>query len=155
MPGKQVELLHSANKLQLSILPLLRSHGPIHLPMSIFLPPCSTGGNGLPVATRALPSVQSKRSCGLASCKRVGLLKGKIIGRFTCLDIARTTFSSKAFGFVDVPIRTWGSTRSTTESRSCCLLAGHSSESLANGTWAGFKFSPCDWRRRPGLSMHL
>lgn len=63
IPGKQVELLHSATSYSL----------PLYL----------TGGNGLPVAMRALPFVHSLMSFGSASWSRVGLERGKMIGRST------------------------------------------------------------------------
>lgn len=83
------------------------------------------------------------------------MLRGKIMGRSTCLAISRIISSEKALGFVDVPMRTWGLTCWTTESRSRFLSSGHSESSLAKGIWAGVNLSPRDLRRRPGLSRHL
>lgn len=111
IPGNTVELLHSA--------------------ISNFMPLYSTGGNGLPVAQRTLPSVHSNRSAGLASWRLVGLLRGKIIGRSTCFAISFTTSLVNAPGFVDVPIRTCGFTSFTTLNRSPCSLPSHSLSSLA------------------------
>lgn len=63
MPGKQVELLHSAT--------------------SYSFPSYVTGGNGEPVAMRALPFDHSLMSLGSASWRRVGLLSGNTMGRST------------------------------------------------------------------------
>lgn len=93
-------------------------NGGLDLPTSYFLPSYSTGGKGLPVAIKALPLVHSLMSFGSASWSRVGLLKGKIIGRSTCLAISLTTSSVKALGLVEVPISTCGLTSLTTERRS-------------------------------------
>lgn len=78
-----------------------------------------------------------------------------MIGRSTCFAISRTISSVNALGFVDVPIRTWGLTWWMTECKSGFLSDDHSLSSLAKGTWAGVSLSPWDFRRRPGLSMHL
>lgn len=93
-------------------------NGGLNLPTSYFLPSYSTGGKGLPVAIKALPFVHSLISFGSASWSRVGLLKGKIIGRSTCLAISLTTSSVKVLGLVEVPISTCGLTPLTTERRS-------------------------------------
>ena len=58
----------------------------------------STGANGLPVATRARPSVQSRTWAGVASVREVGLESGKMIGVGVASAIARTTSSVKTPG---------------------------------------------------------
>lgn len=126
MPGKAVELLHSALMINnhMSVAPYLIERkvlsfqeGAGRLPTSYRCPLYSTGGNGLPVATRTLPSVQLKRSSGTASCSRVGLLNGRIIGRWTCFAISFTISSVNDFGLVEVPMSTWGFTSLMTESK--------------------------------------
>lgn len=124
------------------------------LPMSYVVPLWVTGGNGLPVATRARPSVHSYRSTGFASWSRVGLLRGNIIGRSTFLAIARMISSVNAPGLVDVPISTWGWTFLMTDERSRSS-SGHPSSSRAKDIWPSVNLSPRDFTRRPGLSMHL
>ena len=116
---------------------------------------CLTGGNGEPVATSALPSVQSYRSCGLASWSVVGFESGKMTGRSTCFAISRTTSSEKDPGLVEVPMSTCGFTSLMTDSRSPCSLPSHSLSSRANGSWAGVSWSFLPCKRRPGLSTHL
>ena len=98
MPGKQVELLHSAT--------------------SYSRPLYVTGGKGLPVAMSALPCVHSLMSFGSASCRRVGLERGKMMGRGTWEAISVMMGWVKAFGCVEVPIRTCGFTVRITECRS-------------------------------------
>ena len=58
----------------------------------------------------ALPSVHLIKSAGFASCNLVGLERGRMMGRSTCLAISLTTDSVKAPARVDVPMRTWGFT---------------------------------------------
>lgn len=67
-----------------------------------------TGGKGLPVAIKALPFDQSLACSGVHSDNLVGLDKGKITGRSTCLDISRMIVSLKAPGFVLHPIKIVG-----------------------------------------------
>lgn len=55
---------------------------------------------------RALPLVHSLMSLGSASWRRVGLERGKMIGRSTCLAISVTISWVNALGFVEVPMRT-------------------------------------------------
>ena len=74
--------------------------------------------NGLPVATRARPSVQASRSAGVASLREVGFESGKIAGRSTCRAMVRTTSSVNVPGWPEVPIRTVGRACSTTVQRS-------------------------------------
>ena len=64
--------------------------------MRTSLPLTSTGEKGLPVPTRARPSLQRSRSAGVASAFEVGFESGKIIGRAVCLAISRTIFSVNA-----------------------------------------------------------
>ena len=123
--------------------------------MSYSFPLCLTGGNGEPVATSTFPSVQSYRSCGLASCSRVGFDKGKMMGRSTCFAISCTTSLVKDPGTVDVPIRTWGLTSLITLCRSLWSLFSHSPSSRAYGICAAVSFSFFDFSSRPGLSTHL
>src|SRR3712207_8427157 len=78
-------------------------------------PSWSTGGNGLPVATRARPSVQAIRSSGSASHREVGLDSGRMIGRSAAAVIVRTIGSLKAPGWVEVPIRIVGWARARSE----------------------------------------
>ncbi len=70
----------------------------LHCPMVIVCPLYDISGKGLPVAIKARPSVQAIRSAGAASLLEVGLEIGKIIGRSTCLAIARTMASVKTPG---------------------------------------------------------
>lgn len=111
MPGKQVELLHSAT--------------------SYVVPLYATGGKGEPVAMRALPLDHSLISFGSASWRRVGFERGKMMGRSTCAAISVTTSRVKALGFVEVPIRTWGFTSLITLRRSEWSLPFQSSSSRA------------------------
>lgn len=131
IPGKHVELLHSALWCCQSY-PFLASFDGMggYLPISFFTPLCSTGGNGLPVAINAFPSVQVVISLGCASWSRVGLLKGNTMGRSTCFAISLMMSSVKAFGFVDVPIKTCGLTFWMTWNRSVSWLS-HSLSSRA------------------------
>lgn len=68
------------------------------------------GGNGLPVANNALPSVQSFASFGSTSANRLGFDNGKIIGRSVPLAISLTTSSVKAPLWVEHPTSTVGFT---------------------------------------------
>lgn len=111
MPGKVVELLHSA--------------------ISYFSPSKGTGGKGLPVAQSTLPSVHLNRSSGFASWRRVGLERGKIMGRSTWEAISLTISSVKAPGWVEVPMRMCGFTCLITLRRSLWSLPSHSLSSLA------------------------
>ena len=77
-------------------------------------PSWSTGGNGLPVATRARPSVQRSRSSGSASHLEVGFDSGRMIGRSTWAAMSRTIGSENAPAWVEVPIRTVGAACATT-----------------------------------------
>ena len=70
--------------------------------------PRRTGSNGLPVAIRALPSVQSSRSEGRASQRSVGLDSGMITGRSQYECISRTTSSENAPPRAEVPMRMVG-----------------------------------------------
>jgi hypothetical protein len=70
------------------------------------------------------------------------------------LAISRIISSVKAFGFVDVPISTWGLTLFTTDSRSLSP-SDHSSSLRAKGFCAGVNWSPKDFTSNPGLSKHL
>ena len=81
-------------------------------------PAWTTEGKGLPVATRARPSVQRRTSSGEASAWLVGLESGKIIGRSTCAAISRTTVSVKAPVAPETPMSTVGRSARTTASRS-------------------------------------
>ena len=74
----------------------------------------TTGSNGLPVATRARPSVQAIRSAGTASALEVGLDSGMITGRSTWAAIWRTIASVNAPAWVEVPISMVGCTWATT-----------------------------------------
>lgn len=122
MPGKQVELLHSAT--------------------SYSLPSYVTGGKGLPVAMSAFPFVHSLMSLGSASWSRVGLLRGKIIGLSTCEAISWMTSFVNAFGFVDVPMSTCGLTSLMTERRSEWSLPSQSESLRAKGICACVSVSP-------------
>ncbi len=53
-------------------------------PITCRLPSYSTSANGLPVATMALPRDQVMACSGVHSERLVGLLRGRMIGRFTC-----------------------------------------------------------------------
>lgn len=66
----------------------------------------------------AFPLVHSFISFGSASWSRVGLERGKIMGRETWEAISVIISRVKALGFVEVPIRTWGFTALITERRS-------------------------------------
>jgi hypothetical protein len=70
------------------------------------------------------------------------------------LAISRIISSVKAFGFVDVPISTWGLTLFTTDSRSLSP-SDHSSSLRAKGFCAGVNWSPKDFTSNAGLSKHL
>ena len=65
-------------------------------PMRYVVPSRSTGPNGLPVATRAAPSVQASRFSGVCSASTVGFDIGRMIGRSQCSCIERMTCSVKA-----------------------------------------------------------
>ena len=79
--------------------------------MGIVRPSCSTGGKGLPVATRAAPSVQRITSAGSASAWEVGLESGMITGISQPACMVRTTSSVKIPGRPHTPISTVGLTR--------------------------------------------
>ena len=64
----------------------------------------STGGNGLPVAISARPSVQRIRSAGSASHFEVGLDSGMMIGRSMCAAMSARSASVNAPVWVEVPI---------------------------------------------------
>ena len=81
------------------------------------IPPCSTGSNGLPVATSAAPSVHAIRSAGIASALEVGLDSGMMIGRGQCASISRTICSVNAPDWVEHPISIVGRTCRTTSAR--------------------------------------
>ena len=53
------------------------------------IPLSSIGSDGIPVATRAFPSVHSIRFFALASASLVGLLSGKIIGSAIAQEIVK------------------------------------------------------------------
>jgi hypothetical protein len=76
--------------------------------------PWCTGGNGLPVATSARPSVQRIRSSGWASHVDVGFDSGMMIGRSVCSAICRTIASVNAPAWVEVPMSIVGRTFATT-----------------------------------------
>src|SRR6185437_3107316 len=80
----------------------------LHWATGILASPTFIGGNGEPVATSARPSVQSARSCGLASLRLVGLDSGMMIGRRVCAAIRRTISSVNAPVAVDRPISAVG-----------------------------------------------
>src|SRR4029450_4902448 len=63
---------------------------------------------GLPVATKARPSVQRRRSSGVASAWLVGFESGRMSGRLTPAAIARTAPSVSAPGCPQTPMRTVG-----------------------------------------------
>ena len=128
MPGKVTELLHSAVHATISPHPL---YALVYLQISCSSPSNLTGGKGLPVATKHLPLVQSNRSCGFASCSLVGLDRGNITGRSTCLAISSTISFVNAPGTVEVPIRTCGLTSLTTESNPLCSFPSQSLSSRA------------------------
>src|SRR5215472_9461445 len=79
-------------------------------------PSYSTGGSGMPVATRALPLDQGMMSAGMASMREVGLDSGRMIGRSTLADMASTTSRVNAPCTVDVPSRMVGPTLRTVSS---------------------------------------
>ncbi len=81
------------------------------------MPSSSTGANGLPVATRAWPSVQVSTSAGSASAFEVGLDSGMMIGRRVCAAMSRTRASVNAPVWVEVPISMVGWTWATTSAR--------------------------------------
>ena len=58
-------------------------------PTGRLLWPISTGGKGLPVATKALPSLQASTSAGVASELAVGLESGSTMGRSARAAISR------------------------------------------------------------------
>src|SRR6266699_6645979 len=74
--------------------------------MRVETPFFRTGGKGLPVPITARPSVQARRSLGVASDRDVGLDKGKMIGCCVNSATVRTTRSGKAPGWPDTPIST-------------------------------------------------
>jgi hypothetical protein len=90
-------------------------------PTSLAPPPMSTGPNGLPLATSALPSVQRSTSAGVASHFDVGLDSGNTIGDLARAAMALIACSVKAPWVPLVPIRMVGATWRTTVSRSCRL----------------------------------
>ncbi len=71
--------------------------------MRYVVPSRSTGPNGLPVATRAAPSVQASRFSGVCSASTVGLDIGRMIGRAQLACIERITFSPNAPVTPEVP----------------------------------------------------
>src|SRR3954451_11612979 len=106
-------------------------------------PPWTTGGNGLPVATRARPSVQRIRSAGSASAFEVGLDSGMMIGRSTWAAIDFTMASLNAPAWVEVSISMVGWTCSTTSAsptpRSSPRTQPANSATLrAYGTWKSY-----------------
>lgn len=66
-------------------------------------PPYSHGAKGLPVATKARPSLQANRSAGTASQFAVGLDIGRMMGWSQYSTIARTIRSSIVPGCPDRP----------------------------------------------------
>ena len=70
------------------------------------------------MATSARPSVQSDRSCGVASECEVGLDSGMMIGRFTADAMSCTISRVNAPRWVERPIKQVGRTRCTTVARS-------------------------------------
>ena len=83
-----------------------------------------TGANGLPVATRARPSVQASRSAGTASHIEVGLDSGRTTGRSTWAAMSLMMFSVNAPPWVEAPVSTVGWTWPTTSARLTGLFAG-------------------------------
>lgn len=68
--------------------------------------------------TNALPSDQRITSAAFASASSVGLEIGQSSGRSTCLTMLRTTCSSNAPGWVEVPMSTLGLNASVMAARS-------------------------------------
>src|SRR4029453_9286366 len=101
---------------------------------------CSTGRNGLPVATSARPSVHRIRSTGTASAFDVGLDSGMMTARSTGDAICRTMPSVNAPNWVEVPISIVGFAFATTSARpigpSCCRdQLATSAAGRAYGSW--------------------
>src|SRR5512140_2353816 len=89
----------------------------LQFPIRRRLPPYTTSGNGVPVATSARPRDHLRISSGGASAFEVGFDSGKMIGQGQCADISRTISSVNVPGWVDVPISMVGCALNTTSLR--------------------------------------